>query len=197
MASCVSATTAGGCSFDDICDRGAKSYACDNLFDLTKSEGLSTATKALVKHIKKCIRFIEIGQGRKVKQFYIGKTHVHKKKRGKFEHMTHSTWRKSDGISKRFRKHREGGYGRDGMVVLTLVTRAAIPRKIRNNKKTVIQELYALALESRLIQYFLIKRDDKRIFNKSLDTGGKDGNKSIGYALYMAFKLEESEESET
>ena len=143
----ASATTAGGCSFEALSVRGVQSYACDKLVDLSsESENLSTATNKLVQHVKECIDEIELQQSRDVEQFYIGKTHVHRKRRGNFDHMKHSTWRKSDGISKRFKKHREGGYGRDGMVVLTLVTRAAIPRKIRNNKATVKQELICLSL---------------------------------------------------
>ena len=40
------------------------------------------------------------------------------------------------------------------------------------------------------IQYFLIERDDHRIVNSTLNAGKSDNNKSAGYPLYMAFKLE-------
>ena len=199
--SAVSKTTAGGCSFDMLCegDNNRVSYACDNLLDLTEKRHtndvsiLNEDTSRLVQHVDDCIKSIEIGRGRQVEKFYIGKTHVHKKKKGKFSRMHSSTWRLSDGISKRFKAHRDKGYGRDGLVVLTLVTRKTIPSTVKKNRAAVSQELYAFALENRLIQHFLIERDDPRIVNPSVETGGRDGNKSIGYPLYMAFKLGDEE----
>ena len=197
----MSKTTAGGCDFDTLCNSDIKSYACDYLVDLTKvrkkGKGpwtLSRATKALIKHVRKCVKFIQIGQGRNVKHFYIGKTHVQRKLKCKFDHMKRSTWKLANGINGRFRSHCQNpDYDIDGLVVLTVVTRKAIPPNVRNNRKKVNQELYALALESKLIQHFLIKRDDDRILNKTIDTGGKDSNKqdTKGYPLYMAYKLEE------
>ena len=197
----ISATTVGGCKFEVLCNEFSdrKSYACDYVIDVAQTSALASPDALngtilrLAKHIADCIKAIEVGKGRKVQQFYVGKTHTHKKKRlrGKFNRMMSSTWRLSDGVSKRFRKHRENGYGRDGLVVLTVVTRDTIPPCVVRNKATVKQELYALALESRLIQHFLIEKDDPRIVNKSFDLGGKDGNESIGYPLYMAYKLED------
>lgn len=213
--SAISKTTAGGCcSFGILC-KGTSSYTFNKLIDLTekkkgentkvestqgirsrKSRGVSLdeATNRLIKHVDSCIHDIEFQSDRKVKRFYIGKTLVHKKKRETFHHMRSSTWRLSDGISKRFKVHREKGYGRHGLVVLAMVSRATLPSNVNRNKSTVRQELYALALESRLIQHYLIEKDDPRIANTSLDAGGKDGNRSIGYPLYMAFELEEAED---
>ena len=215
MAYSIGKSTVGGCSFDMLCEGDSSSYACDNLIDLSKEPlnkdlrkvstkelrkgpTLIKATKLLIKHVKKCIRSIEIGRGRKVKQFYIGKTLTHRRKKVPFDHMASRTWRLSDGISKRFKEHRtcKEGYGRDGLVVLTVVTQKTIPPNIHRKKDVVKQELYAFALENRLIQHFLIKRDDPRIANKSLHSGGNDRNKSIGYPLYMAFRLEDSNPEE-
>ena len=188
----------GGCSFKKLCNGSRQSYACDKVIDITKdkqgddsSPTLRKATSRLIKHIQECIQKIEDGRGRRVEQFYIGKTLTHKRKSGKFNRMNSSTWKLSNGISKRFKKHRDNGYGRDGMVVLTVVTRRAIPRFIRHNK--ISKELYAFALENRLIQHFLIKCDDPRIVNSTLNSGKSDGNRSIGYPLYMAFKLEDDD----
>ena len=127
-----------------------------------------------------------------MEQFYIGKTLTHRRKRRHFHRMKSSTWKLSKGISKRFKKHHGKGYGRDGLVVLTVVTRKAVPRSVRQNKRIVTKELYAFALENRLIQHFLIERDDHRIVNSTLNAGKSD-NKSAGYPLYMAFKLEDSD----
>ena len=198
MAYSTARSTVGGCSFDYLCANERPNYACDNLISLSKESqadgcapSLVQATNKLVDHVKSCIQSIEIGRNRKVEQFYIGKTLTHRKKKVKFNHMRSNTWKLSDGISKRFKKHRGEGYGRDGLVVLTTVTRTAIPSTVHQNKDKVKQELYAFALENRLIQHFLIKKDDSRIANKSLHSGGSDGNKSIGYPIYMAFKLED------
>lgn len=199
--SVASRTTVGGCSFDMLCDGTAQKYACDNVIDITRREDgstptLSQAVEMLKTHIENCIQSIETGRGRKVEQFYIGKTHAHKRRRTTFDPMRSATWRLSDGIGQRFRRHRDGGYGRDGLVVLTVVTKKAIPPTLRQNRIKVKQELYAFALENRLIQHFLIEDDDPRVVNKTLNSGGSDGNGSIGYPLYMAFKVEDREDSE-
>ena len=200
--SAISRVTIGGCAFKMLCKGTVQSYACDHLVDLTKEreEGtgpwtLSRASKALIKHIRKTIRSIESGRDRKVEQFYIGKTHVRSRANCNFNHMERSTWRLAGGINGRFRAHRNNGYGRDGLVVLTVVTREAIPPDVQSNKKRVNQETYALALESRLIHHFLIECDDSRIVNPSIDLGRKvnikhDKKGTRGYPLYMAFKLE-------
>ena len=202
MASPATSTTAAGCcTFDDLCSGNSPGYACDFLIDLkwSTTDGqhgvltLSEATRNLISHVYECIRGIEKGQECKVEQFYIGKTHTHKRKKKKFKHMDHTTWRKSDGISKRFRAHRKESYGRDGLVVLTMVTRKTIPPTVSKNRGTVRQELYAFALENRLIQHFLIECDDVRIKNRSLGTGKSDGNKSVGYPIYMVYTLEDKE----
>ena len=196
--SAVSKSTVGGCTFDMLCEGDSPNYACDNLIDLSKESrndgrapSLSQATELLIKHVKDCIQSIEIGRGRDVEQFYIGKTLTHKRKKTKFNRKDSSTWRLSDGISKRFKRHRDKGYGLDGLVVLSMVTKYTIPPTVIRNKARVKQELYAFALENRLIQHFLIEEDDPRIANPTLHSGGSDGNKSIGYPLYMAFKLED------
>ena len=204
MAYSTAKSTVGGCSFDFLCANDSPNYACDNLISLSKesqTDGcaptLSQATEKLVGHIKDCIQSIETGRDRKVERFYIGKTLTHRKKKMKFNHMKSDTWKLSDGISKRFKKHRDEDYGRDGLVVLTTVTRTAVPSTVCQNKAKVKQELYAFALENRLIQHFLIESDDPRIANKSLHSGGSDGNKSIGYPIYMAFKLEDRDPEST
>lgn len=201
MACTVSKPTFGGCSFKQLCNGSCQSYACDKVIDITKetkdTKGdsddslptLSQITSKLIKHVRKCIKSIEDGKGRSVEQFYIGKTLTHKRKSGKFHRMKSSTWKLSNGISKRFKRHHDNGYGRDGLVVLTVVTRKAIP-PIRHNKRFT-KEFYACALENRLIQHFLIECDDRRIVNSTLNSGKSDHNRSIGYPLYMAYKLED------
>ena len=186
-----SESTRGGCTFEKLCQDSVQSYACDNLIDITVNDKGQTPTvqeaeQMLLKHVKECIQSIETERGCPLEYFYIGKTHVRQREDRKFNHMNRDTWKLDNGINGRFRDHREHGYGRDGLVVLTVVTREAIHPDIRNNKPNFHQEHYALALESRLIQDFL---RDPHLCNESLEPGRRDKCPSIGYPLYMAFKV--------
>lgn len=184
--------------FKDLCNGTRPGYACDKLVNLmedTEDSGvkvgmtLNDATDTLIEHVINCIEDIERERRCEVEKFYIGKTYVDESKKSqKFDHMDRSTWNVK-GISKRFRCHRKRSHGRDGMVVLTVVTREAIPPNIHKNKERVTPELYALALENRLIQHFLIEDDDQRIANDTINPGATNSNSSIGYALYMTFTL--------
>lgn len=192
-----STTTRGGCTFEMLCNGSVQSYACDNLVDITRTEDIEHAVRIISKHLDRCVQSIETERG-KLKQFYIGKTHVRKKKgkRAKrFNHMTRPTWRLAGGINGRFKEHRDAGYGRDGLVVLTVVTKEAIDTDIRRNKPNLHQEDYALGLESRLIQKYM--KNDPRLANNTLATGGRDRSPSVGYPIYMAFEVEDSETSDS
>ena len=149
----MSTYTEGGCSFEQLCKGLEQNYACDNVINLIGDDGhalpLSEATGKLVQHVKDCIQSIEMEQDRKVGKFYIGTTSVHGRKNIEFDNMNPLTWRRA-GISNAG-AHRDNGYGRDGLVVLTVVTKVVIPSSA---EKKVNQELYALALESRLVQHF-------------------------------------------
>jgi hypothetical protein len=130
---------------------------------------------------------IETERGCDLEYFYIGKTHVRQRKKApSFDHMSRATWRLDGGINNRCKSHKDAGYGRDGLVVLTVVTREAIHPKVRENNPNFHQEDYALALESRLIQDHM---KDPRLSNETLEPGRRDRTPSIGYPLYMAFKV--------
>ena len=184
-------TTRGGCSFDELCNGSVQSYACDNVIDITSKRDGSTPTvreaeQMLLDHVDRCVRSIETERGCQLEHFYIGKTHVRQRKGRRFDHMNKDTWKLDGGINSRCRCHREGGYGRDGLVVLTVVTREAIHPDVRRNKPDFHQEDYALVLEGRLIQDCMT---DTRLYNQTLEPGGRDKTPSIGYPLYMAFKV--------
>ena len=70
------------------------------------------------------------------------------------------------------------------LVVLTVVTMEAI----LPGEPYVHHEDYALALEKMLIQDCK-QIDPSRLANKTLQSGGRDRTGSIGYPLYMAFKV--------
>ena len=192
MASSVASTsTRGGCNFEEVCNGSVQSYACDNLIDITKTEDGRTPTideaeQMLLEHARRCVQSIETERGCPLEYYYIGKSHVRKRKNRTFNHMNRFTWRLDGGVNKRFRCHRDRGYGRDGLVVLAVVTREAIDPNIHWNKPSIHQEDYALDLERRLIRAC---RMDPRLCNKTLESGGRDKTPSIGYPLYMAFKV--------
>ena len=195
MASCAvsisSTATRGGCTFEELCNGSVQSYACDNLIDITETEDsrvptIDEAVQMLCLHLQRCIQSIEIERGRPLEQFYIGKTHVQGKHGTTFNHMKKSTWR-LDGVSGRWSIHRKAGYGRDGLVVLTVVRKSAIDPDIRRNKPSLHQEDYALALEGRLTQECM--RKDPRVANNTLASGRKSVTACIGYPLYFCFKV--------
>ena len=198
----ISRTTVGGCTFDDII-RGRQSYACDKLVDLTKSDTVDKAKDKLIGHVHGLLDDIERQTDKVVEKYYIGKTYVarRRKRAGNgfmtFDHMDSNTWRKN-GISSRWATHKKEDYGRDGMVVLATVPKAAIPKHV----KSIHQEQYTLALEQMLLHHFRLTKPDPRITNNTFGTGGIGKKGSVAYALYMAFRLSESvafsdEESDT
>ena len=178
-------------SFDDLCKGVTTGYACDCLVDISDTKSGATAEQALIDHVNYCIRCIETQSDRRVEEFYIGKTHVRKIQRKgiTFNHMDRSTWRLDDGINKRYRHHCDNGYGRDGLVVLTVVTREAIPAAVRASLPKFDHEDYSLYLERCLIQHFKRNRGNARLHNKSADAGGRVSSSAAGYPLYFAFKV--------
>lgn len=181
-----SQSTRGGCSFENLCNGSCSSYACDNVIDVTKDitgGDIRKAEKLLYKHIKQCIQCIETERGSPIEFFYIGKTFVKRRKNVSFNHMDKNTWKLDDGINGRHREHKDTHYGCDGLVVLTVITRACIPD---NCSIKFDQQDMALALESRLIQDFMT---DQRLSNETLEPGRKTKDNLTGYPLYMAFKV--------
>ena len=215
-----SATTCGGVEFDDlVTGKVSPSYtfrlrrnksACkqvvcapahsqmDPEHTATNTDGdqdsnaLHRATATLVKWVDDTIKDIKIKSGKKVVKFYIGKTYVRQIKNKKFDAMKPNTWRKS-GISSRWRHHRQEDYGKNGMVVLTVVTKDDVPQQSIQAFKH--QEMYALALEQQLIIHYAFIRGDERLANTSTHPGmqQQEESRAIGYPIYMAFTLNDSE----
>ena len=190
----ISKTTFGGCTFDDIL-RGTKSYACDYMADITISDTVNKAQDILIQHVHNILDSIQIATDRTVDKYYIGKTFVTRRRKRSghgfmtFKHMDSNTWRKN-GISSRWTTHKKEDYGRDGMVVLATVPKAAIPKHI----KSVHQEQYTLALEQKLLHHFLLTEADPRITNNTFGTGSIGKKASVAYALYLAFRLSDDTE---
>ena len=181
------------CKFKELCDGSSQGYAWDNLIDITKTRygrvpTIRQAEQMLVDQIDNCIDTIKDKTGRDIESFYIGKTYVEERMNRDFDHMDPDTWKLDGGINGRWKAHKDGGYGQDGLIVLTAVTRKAIHPCIRKNKPDLLHEDYALVLERRLIEDYLT---DRRLHNKTMKPGRRDYNTSCGYVLYIAFKLKD------
>ena len=175
------------CSFKELCDGSRRGYACDKLADITENRRgrvptIQEAEKMLRKRLYNCVRRIEKGRGCELEYFYIGKTYVREQKGTTFDHMDGDTWNLA-GLYGRWWHHSRRDYGKHGLVVLTVITEEAIHPEVHRN---FCREDYALALESGLIWECM---KDERLYNKTRKPGRRDGNSSIGYALYMAFKV--------
>ena len=181
------------CSFVELCDGSKTGYAYDNLIDITETRDTYTPTihkaeQMLWEHLVECVHKIQTKRKCQLEKFYIGKTNVSKLKNIKrFNHMDSSTWKLDGGINGRFKCHKDAGYGRDGLVVLTVVTREAIHPKPWYQDKCHVED-YALTLERMLIEDC---KADSRLANKSVKPGRKCEKYSeiSGYPLYMAFKV--------
>ena len=193
--SATSATTVGGCTIEELCNGTVVSYACDYTVDIRGSD-FEQAQQKILKHIDDCIIDLEIASQRKVEKLYIGKTYIHRRRapRGFVPIDPKNPWTyKKGGIGSRWREHRNNDYGRDGMIVLVVIPREAVPS---NAKPGLHQEDYTFALEQALLHHFMITNYDHRIANDSFATGGTDVHGSAAYALYMAFRLEDKEDAE-
>lgn len=200
-------TTLGGCMFEDLW-RGRKSYACDPccLVDLRGENDISQAEKKLIDNVHKIFTELEIQRECSIVKFYIGKTFIRRRRKPggfqTFDPMDPSTWKKN-GISSRWRTHRDTQYGRDGLVVLTAITKQAVPKytaditagverddNSNENRQTAArQEGYALTLEQKLIHHFRYASPDDRLHNETANEGKRVERGAVAYAVYVAFKL--------
>ena len=127
--------------------------------------------------------YIESQTNHAVELFYIGKTYCQKaKNRREFDPMNPDTWKK-EGIISQWGSHSDSPHGRDGLVVLTVVTREVKPFQFFH------QEDYALRLEEMLTYHYRTIVEDIRLANPTLAPGKKNHGKSIGYPLYVTFCL--------
>ena len=199
MSQAQSKTTVAGCTLEDLC-RGVKNYVCDASC-LVGLEGIDViaAKDELLSQLSKIFDEIELQTDCKVKKFYIGKAIIKKRKsRGRqrtyvpFNPMDPYTWKKS-GVSSRWCAHRDKEYGKDGLVVLGAVTRDSVPNVCHGK---VNQEQYAIALQQMILHHLMLIVGDDRLQNETFLVSGTDGGKSIAYAIYVAFTLEQQALSE-
>ncbi|VDI50488.1 Hypothetical predicted protein, partial [Mytilus galloprovincialis] len=111
----------------------------------------------------------------KVNKFTIGKSFVRKVKGTHFDAMNPNTWKLNNGVNHRWSSfYSEQNY--DGLIVLCVTPSSVIPC----NPMRMKPDVYAIALEQRLIQNLCLCRNDGRLANMSFDSGMKAKNPKAG-----------------
>ena len=161
-------------------------FAVDNCIIL-RDENMRNAVDRTHQRATTCLADIKKDRNRLVQHFYIGKTHIRARQDREFDPTDTTSWDMT-GIRGRFQAHRQTHYGRDGLIVLAVVTRETIPADCMDMQYIIHQEEYTLILERRLIERFTAA-GDQRLANRGTDPGNTDRGASSGYVVYMTFAL--------
>jgi len=179
----------GGADYDELC-KGVVQYYSFNLCDLDGYEEVRDVVDVLYRQIVATTDDLQIGSDKRIGRLYIGKTYVNANKRQVFDPMKLNTFRKT-GISNRWKKHKNEDYGRDGMVVLGVITREiAASLEFEDDPKGTYhwcskQEKCALKIEEKLQYHF---RNDGRFPHRTYRRGRTtEGGGAIGYVIYLCF----------
>ena len=166
-------------------------YVLDKAVIIEK-KSIKEASGIVQERIEECFKRIGEGWGRPIDKIYIGKSFISTRKEETFDPSKPATW-KLDGIDGRYQDHIKKDYGRNGLIVVAVVTEESIPRQCKEDECITHQEEYALMLEKRLIERF--QKDPTalqgaKLVNDPHYTPGKMGKKkSVAYVVYMAFTI--------
>ncbi len=146
---------------------------------------LRQSISKLVTHIKSVIEANEEHHGRKCGRFYIGKSYLHARKRGRFDPDHPKTTSKRKGITGRWNSRKKAGF--HVMAIIAVITDRNLPEGSKKSKQQ-----YALDLESSLIIHFRFTDCDPRLENETTQPGGLErSHAAVAYVLYMAIKFED------
>lgn len=188
-------TTTNAWSYEDLI-RGNKGYSLLGWLTSLRDRSFDEAISELKKQINLILEDINFhtDEGVEVEKFTIGKSFVRQRHTAgggfmNFVDTDPNTWKLANGVNARWQKfYAKEGY--DGLIVLCVTPRCIIPANAMNAGP----QLYAIALEQRLIQEFCFSQNDRRLGNQSFDTGCKAEEPYAGL-VYFAYKLTEIEHS--
>ena len=148
-----------------------------------KITSFRTAVNAIERRIKKVLQEEEFKMNLEIKRFSIGKTYTHKiKKAYILDPLDENTFTKK-GISDRWRVHRETDYGKDGMVVVAIIT-----DDVADTLDYDDAEDCALNIERKLQDQF---KSDKRLIHEDYHQGARVEYPADGYPLYITYAFTE------
>lgn len=184
-------TTTNGFSYDDLL-RGTKGCCLQGCLSSLKYLSFEDAIFTLKTKIKTVINEVNANNFslNAVETFTIGKSFVRQRHTAgshfmPFDDLNPYTWKLANGVNSRWKNY----YAKeeyDGLIVLCVTPRNIIPA----NSMKVGPQLYAIALEQRLIQEFCFIEKDYRLGNISFDVGSKAEDPFAGL-VYFAYKLGE------
>ena len=182
---------ANNIKFSNICKKNAKpGYVLDH-YKSFHNRSITSAVDEVYNHITTSMEEIRKGWDVELKKFYIGKSHIKKHDKRRFDVSNSATWRLGNGINGRYSSHIKEDHGRNGLIVVAVVTRDSIPQSCLDDGTIKHQEEYALLLEKRLIQKFRSNHTHCSILaNTTTEPGKTDGESSIAYAVYMTFTMD-------
>ena len=143
-----------------------------------------TAVNAIERQIKKVLQEEESEMHRKIDLFSIGKTNANATAKADFlDPLDEDTFTKK-GISNRWRAHKDTDYGKDGMVVVAIIT-----DDVADTLDYDDAEDCALDIEEELQDRFY--SDDDRLIHEEYHEGARVENPADGYPIYITFAFTE------
>ena len=187
-----SSPKSSGFTFQDLCS-GTACYVCDAdcLLKLTRNfTAIESSTARLYKKLEEIIGEIETKRGCQVVGYAFGRAAINRRKKGReggsyytLDIMDPKTWDKSD-LKLHWESMRRSECGRDGLIVITVITRAELPMDYSSHK----HKDYVVKLEEELIKYCMFTKNDKRAQLNSANVPKCEGRPQ-GFALYVTIRL--------
>ena len=174
-----------GFTFQNLCS-GTACYVCDEgcLLKLTRNFiAIESATAKLYRKLEEIIEEIETKRGCQVVGYAFGRAAINRRKKGRegWSYYDPKTWDKSN-LKLHWESMRRSECGRDGLIVITVITKAEVPIYYSSH------EDYVVKLEEELIKYCMFTKNDKRAQLNSAIVPKCEGRPQ-GFALYMTIRL--------
>lgn len=181
-------------AFDTLCN-GSPCCVCDAkcLFKLTRNFPSSrSVASSLYKKFNEIIHEIEARRGCQLVGFLIGRAPIDKRESTKTKGYYHKldimdprTWDK-EALKLQWEECKMSDFGRDGLIVLSVVTRAETPQHYTSCEE------YVIKIEEELKNYCMFEKNDDRLQVPSFSLQKMKKKAPHAYAIYVAIRLSES-----